>query len=192
MTQRIIEDGNRLLCEARSSLGVRLFAAVIGLSMFMIPVPYVIHAPWGEVSLTILLAVACIVAPTAFGLFVLFIAVTGRTWVEIDGNLRQVRSGWHGLFGTWLSAVPFTAVESVEVVRRTSSEDPDWFQVALRVAGRRRPVSLGVFSSAGEAEPWRRRIAALVGSQADQDAAIRATASPSPTPTSESPTEAPT
>lgn len=144
------------------SVPMRLFVGLIGLAMFLIPVPFVMHTttqtPWPH----LLLVAVCVVAACAMGALFLTIALGRVLTVHFDPATRQVRrtSRWP-LVGRTVH-IAFARIAPPEVVKRTSEDGP-YHVLRLTVHGER-PLHLGGFDRREDAERWRSRIAALLES----------------------------
>ncbi len=138
---------------------LRGFILLLGLGMFVIPVPYVLHASWRAPNLMTLLAVACIVLPSLLGGFFLWVGVAGALRVEVDRASRRLRCSTRGPLGTRHWQIGFDRIERIEVVRREASDDPAFYLLVLHAAGHR-PLQLGVYDTREDAEAWRQRLLA--------------------------------
>lgn len=143
------------------SAWARLFMVVIGASMFMIPVPFAMHARWEMPVWTLLLVAACIVTPVAFGLFSIAAAMLPVARLEFDARARRIVHATRGPLGGSRREFRFEDVGQIRIVRK-ESEDGPWFQIAMPLP-LPRPLMLGSFPSLGEAEDWQRRMEALIG-----------------------------
>ena len=101
MASGFVEGPEGLRYAEHISVAMRLFAGVLGLGMFLIPVPFVLHAsldtPWWH----LLLAAACVLAGSAMGL--LFMAL--GLWLSTAGgicrdlHLKSVRPAFSAFLG---------------------------------------------------------------------------------------------
>ena len=145
------------------SVPMRFFVGLIGLCMFMIPVPFVTHAtaqtPWPH----LVLAAACVLAACAMGALFMAIALGRVLTLHFDPARRQVHrtSRWPLVGRT--AHIAFDRFAPPEVVER-SSEDGPYYVLRLAVPGQR-PMHLGGFERRDDAERWCSRIAALFEGQ---------------------------
>ena len=72
------ESADGLRYAEHMPLGQRVFVGVIGVAMFMIPVPFVVHAHWGLPWLQLLLVAVCVLAPSLLGCFCWVWRAAGR------------------------------------------------------------------------------------------------------------------
>lgn len=140
---------------------LRGFIVLVGLGMFVIPVPFVMHASWRAPNLSTLLAVACIVLPCLVGALFLRIALGGPRRIEFDRARRCLLHTRRGLLGTRRLQIGFDRIERIEVVRRESMDYPDFFVLRLHASGRR-PMEVGAFDEQAQAQHWQQRIEAQV------------------------------
>lgn len=149
---RDTQDGLRY--EEHISWPLRLFVAVIGLAMFLIPVPFVQHGHWGLPWWQLLLLALCILIPVLLGL--LFLCLAGGRCLRLhfdNGPRCMVR---HGRLPLPPGAVPYTQIEPPSVLER-SAEDGPYYVVRLRVQGER-AMHLGSFGLRADAQAWCQRI----------------------------------
>jgi hypothetical protein len=161
MKNGFTETPNGLLYAERTGIAIRLFVAFIGASMFMIPVPYIIHAPWGTWSPTNLLALVCIIAPSLLGAVLLTAAMIGARRITFDTAARTLSTSTGSVIGTWRRLYRFDQIGPVDIVHHIGGDEPDWYQIALPLQGRR-PLKLGIFSTRQQAEGMKACIAALL------------------------------
>ncbi|WP_312530993.1 hypothetical protein [Comamonas sp.] len=136
---------------------MRLFAATIGLAMFLIPVPFVHHAHAGLRWWQWLLLAACVAVPALMGLF--FLSLAGGRCLRLHFDNRQRCMLRHRRF-PWPrhpEAVPYAQIDPPSVLER-SSEDGPHYVVRLAVRGER-AMHLGSFGWQAEAQDWCQRIA---------------------------------
>ena len=159
MASGFSESGDGLHYAEHISVPMRLFVGAIALGMFLIPVPFVMHATARTPWLHLLLAAACVVAACAMGALFLTIALGRVLTLHFDPAWRQVRrtSRWP-LVGRTVH-IAFDRFAPPEVVERTSEDGP-YHVLRLTVHGER-PMHLGGFDRREDAERWRSRIAAL-------------------------------
>lgn len=143
----------------RLSPWVRAFIAVIGLAMFIIPIPFVQHGAWRTPTAGTLLAAAGAAAGVLAGVALLAIALAGSRHLRFDTPQRRLLLTTQGPLGRRRTSIGYDRIERVEVVRREAVDDPPFYLVVLTVAGRR-PFELGGFARRDDAEHWRQRIAA--------------------------------
>ncbi|PJI97827.1 hypothetical protein CLU85_2626 [Acidovorax sp. 69] len=140
------------------SVPMRLFAGVIGLCMFLIPVPFVLHAsvhtPWWH----LLLAVACVLAATAMGLLFITLALCRVRTLQFDTAQRRVLRTSRWPLGARHTPIDFDRLGLPDVLER-ASEDGPYYVVRLTVQGER-PMHLASFDRRDDAEHWRSRVAA--------------------------------
>ncbi|MEF7616676.1 hypothetical protein V4F39_22370 [Aquincola sp. MAHUQ-54] len=140
---------------------LRGFILLVGLGVFVVPVPFALHAPWRTPELSTLLAVACIVLPCLVGALFVRIALGGPRRIEFDRAGRCLLHTRRGLLGTRQLRIGFDRIDRIEIVRRESMDYPDFFALMLHAAGRR-PMEVGAFDDPAQAQHWQRRIEALV------------------------------
>ena len=160
MASGFSESGDGLHYAEHISVPMRLFVGAIALGMFLIPVPFVMHATARTPWLHLLLAAASVVAACALGALFLAIALGRVLTLHFDPARRQVRrtSRWP-LVGRTVH-IAFDRFAPPEVVERTSEDGP-YHVLRLTVHGER-PMHLGGFDRREDAERWRSCIAALV------------------------------
>jgi hypothetical protein len=155
--------GGLVYREEPLSILARLFAATIGLSMFVGGAIFASLGRWMPPAWTDVIALVAILAFAAVGVVGLLIAFCGRKTLDFDGERRTIARRVVAPIGRWRDEIPFDRVTGVELhVRQT--EDGPFPLVRLRVADERRPVELAGFDTPDEADRWRERIAALVRS----------------------------
>lgn len=153
------ESADGLRYAEHMPLGQRVFVGVIGVAMFMIPVPFVVHAHWGLPWLQLLLVAVCVLAPSLLGVFLLGVAGCRPLCLQFgpgDPPL-QYTSRWP--LGP--RRVPMALLHHVTLpaLLQRASEDGPYYVVRLGLCGKR-PLHLGSFDQREDAEHWRSRIAA--------------------------------
>lgn len=142
------------------SAPMRLFVGIIGLCMFLIPVPFVMHAsaqtPWPH----LLLAAACVLAACAMGVLFLVIALARVLTLQFDAAGRRVLRTSRWPLGSRHAPIGFDRFAPPDILERASEDGPNYV-LSLAVHGER-PMHLGGFEQREDAERWRRRIAALL------------------------------
>ena len=158
MANGFIETENGLHYEEHISVPLRIFVGVMGVGMFVIPIPFVQHTHWGLPVWQLLLVALCIVAPSLMGLLCLAIALGRCLRLRFDSQRRQMlRTSRWPLAARW-AAIDYAKLVSPGILER-SSEDGPFYVISLTVHGER-PMHLGAFDGREEAERWRQRIAA--------------------------------
>lgn len=146
-------------CES-ASWALRLFVGFMGLAMFFIPVPFVIHAHPGMPILQLLLVAVCVVVPVLVGLLFLAAALSRPRELRFDRARRQMLRTSHNPLGAREVSVGFDQVVLLDVLPR-ESEDGTYYLVRLGLKGER-PMHLGSFEQLEDAEYWRSRIEAAL------------------------------
>ena len=158
MTNGFIETEKGLHYEEHISVPQRIFVGVIGMGMFIIPVPFVQHAHWGLPVWQLLLVALCVLAPSLMGLLCLAIALCRCLRLRFDSTRRQMlRTSRWPLAARW-SEIDYEKIASIGILER-SSEDGPYYVISLVVRGEW-PMHLGSFDGREEAQWWRQRIAA--------------------------------
>lgn len=144
------------------SVPMRLFAGVLGLCMFLIPVPFAVHAnaqtPWQHG----LLAVVSILAACSLGLLFLTLALGRVLTLEFDGLQRHLLRTSRWPLSRRKAPIAFDRLEPPSILERTSEDGPHY---VLRLAVRgERPMHLGGFDRREDAERWRSRMETLLQS----------------------------
>ena len=148
--------------ERRSPL-VRAFIALMGLAMFVIPIPFVQHGRWTTPSFETLIPIAGVVLPVLVGAMCLGIALSRVTLLRFDAAHRLMRHTTQGPLGRHQAEIGYERIERIEVAMRETMDSPPYYRVVLTVAGLR-PMELGSFAKRSEAEYWQHRIEAQVHS----------------------------
>lgn len=157
MTHGFRESEDGLRYAEHISWPMRLFTAVIGLAMFLIPVPFVQHGHWGLPWWQLLLLSACIALPVVLGLFFLCLACGRCLQLHFDNSRRQMVRRGRIPWPLHPTALPYAQIEPTSVLER-SAEDGPYYVVRLRVQGER-AMHLGSFGLQAEAQAWCLRIA---------------------------------
>lgn len=139
-------------------LGMRLFGGAIGASMFVIPVPFFMHAHSGLPWYQLLLAAACVLLPSLLGLFFLMLSLSRPLRLQFDTPRRSllVTSRWP--LGKRAVPVDYRHITALGLQQR-ESEDGPYFVVRLALNGKR-PWHLGSFGNRADAEHWLGRMEA--------------------------------
>ena len=140
------------------SLGMRLFGGCIGAAMFVIPVPFFMHAHSGLPWYQLLLAAVCVVLPSALGLFFLMLALCRPLRLQFDKPRRQVLVTSRWPLGPRDVPVDYRHITALGLLQR-ESEDGPYYVVRLALNGKR-PMHLGSFGSREDAEQWVARLEA--------------------------------
>lgn len=156
------ETPGGLLYRERLSPWVRVLALVIGVAMFLIPIPFVQHGHWREPSAGTLVAVAGVVFAVLAGVVFVAIALAGVRRIEFDLRQRRLLCTTIGPLGVRRFEAGFDRIERIELVWHDGLDDPGFYEMAMHLAGRRRPLALGVYDTRDEAETWQRRVLAEV------------------------------
>ena len=155
MTHGFRDSPDGLRYEEHISWPMRLFVAVMGLAMFLIPVPFLQHGHWGLPWWQLLLLAVCITLPVLLGVFFLCLAC-GRC-LRLHFDQRQRCLVRHGRLPLRPRAIPYADIEPPTVLER-SSEDGPYYVLRLRVQGER-AMHLSSFGLQTEAQVWCQRIA---------------------------------
>ena len=140
------------------SIGMRLFVGVLGLSMFIIPVPFLMHVGWSTPWLHKLLVLVCVVVPCVMGGLFLTLALCRTRQLQFDTRRRLLLRTSRWPLGRRHTPIPYAQLTPPDIAQRESEEGP-YYLVRLGVQGAR-PMQLGAFDTLAEAELWRGRIAA--------------------------------
>lgn len=162
MSNAFIETSEGLRYEERISVPQRLFVGFIGVGMFVIPMPFLLHSHLGLPVWQLLLVALCIVAPSLMGLLCLAIALGRCLHLRFDAQQRIIWLGSRWPFGPRWRFISYTHITSPNVLKRPSEDGP-FYVIQLKVSGSR-AMQLGSFSSQDEAEQWKSRIAEELGS----------------------------
>lgn len=155
------EDG-LLYAEQGAPMRYRLLFIFFGLAMLVMPYTVLLHVNGTESLGTLLVASLFVVLPTWLGLFFIRVALAMPQEVHFDASRRQIKRRQRRLFGPpQVETLPFHRVQGLEVVRRKAMEDPDVIELVMNLDGRR-PLKLGVYDTAQQAEQWQQRLQALV------------------------------
>ncbi|QMV72402.1 hypothetical protein HS961_05900 [Comamonas piscis] len=155
MTHGFRESEDGLHYAEHISWPMRLFVAVIGLAMFLIPVPFLQHGHWGLPWWQLLLLAVCITLPVLLGTF--FLCLAGGRCLRLHFDKRQRCLVRHGRLPLPPRAIPYADIEPPSVLER-SSEDGPYYVLRLRVQGER-AMHLSSFGLQTEAQVWCQRIA---------------------------------
>ncbi|MBH1963274.1 MAG: hypothetical protein I8H77_03000 [Comamonadaceae bacterium] len=158
MTHGFIESPQGLRYEEHISVPLRFFVGVLGLAMFLIPVPFVHHAhlglPWWQLAL----AAFCVVLPCLVGGLFLMIALGRCLRLRFDSPGRRLTHTSRLPFKMGQTSIAYAHVESASLQER-SSEDGPYFVIRLGLHGRR-PMYLGSFDRREDGVQWRDRVTA--------------------------------
>lgn len=152
--------GGGLRYSERSTWPLRLFVGFMGMAMFCIPVPFVIHAHRGMPVLHLLLAAVCVVIPVLVGLLFLVGACSRPLQLHFDRARRQMLRTSHWPLGRRNVPIGFDQVTLLDILQR-ESEDGPYYLVRLGLQGER-PMHLGSFDHRVDAEYWRDRLRATL------------------------------
>lgn len=158
MAHGFTESRDGLRYEEHISIPLRLFVGVIGLSMFIIPVPFLLHVGWSTPWLHKLLALVCVVVPCLMGGLFLALALCRTRRLQFDTRRRLLLRTSRWPLGRRQVPIDYDQLSALAVEQRESEEGP-YYLVRLGVQGAR-PMQLGAFDTQAEAELWRGRIAA--------------------------------
>lgn len=158
MTHGFIESPEGLRYEEHISVPLRLFVGVIGLTMFLIPVPFVLHAHLGLPWWQLVLVAVCVVLPCLVGVLFLTIALGRCLRLRFDSPGRRLMYKSRLPFKTRHACIAYEAVESPSLQER-SSEDGPYFVIRLGLSGQR-PMYLGSFDRREEGLQWLDRVTA--------------------------------
>lgn len=141
----------------RLSPWARIFVAVIGLAMFVIPLVFLQSPAWNASAINLLAVGAGVLLPVLAGILFIAIAAVGVKQLRFDSAHRLMHLTTHGPLGRRHDQIEYRQIESIEVLRREAMDDPPYFLILLKVSGRR-VMELGNFAAIAEAEHWQRRI----------------------------------
>lgn len=158
MAHGFTESLDGLRYEEHISIALRLFAGVIGLSMFIIPVPFLLHVDWSTPWLHKLLGLVCVVVPCLMGGLFLALALCRPRQLQFDTRRRLLLRTSRWPLGRRDVSISYAQLSALDVEQRESEEGP-YYLVRLGVQGEK-PMQLGAFDTLAEAELWRGRIAA--------------------------------
>jgi hypothetical protein len=154
------ESPQGLRYDEHISVPMRLFVGVIALGMFLIPMPFAMHASTQTPWLHLLLATACGLAGIAAGLLFLAIALGRVLTLQFDDAQRRVLRTSRWPLGARHAPIAFDRFAPPDVLERASEDGPHYV-LRLAVHGER-PMHLGGFDHREDAEHWRHRIALLL------------------------------
>lgn len=146
-------------CES-ASRALRLFVGFMGLAMFFIPVPFVIHAYPGMPLQHLLLVALCVTVPVLVGLVFLAAAISRPRALRFDRARRQMLHTSRNPLAAREVSIGFDRVVLLDVLAR-EAEDGTYYLVRLGLKGER-PMHLGSFDQREDAEYWRSRIEAAL------------------------------
>lgn len=155
------EDGIDYRGESLSPLA-RLFVLLMAAAMFVVPAFLIALVSWTALTWSTLLAALGIVAFAAVGATFAWMGLAPLKAAMFDARRRVLRMHFRGPLGRRERQWPFTAIESILVRRTKGMEDPDVFQLRMRIADRRRPYDFGMFGLQREAEAWQVRLQSLL------------------------------
>ena len=158
MAHGFTESRDGLRYEEHISIALRLFAGVIGLSMFIIPVPFLLHVDWSTPWMHMLLVLVCVVVPCLMGGLFLALALCRTRRLQFDTRRRLLLRTSRWPLGRRDVSISYAQLSALDVEQRESEEGP-YYLVRLGVQGEK-PMQLGAFDTLAEAELWRGRIAA--------------------------------
>lgn len=162
MANGFSESAEGLRYAEHISVPLRLFSGVLGFCMFLIPVPFVLHAslqtPWWH----LLLAAACVLAATAMGLLCWVLAFGRVLSLQFNTTKRRVLRTSRWPLGARNTPLEFECFAPPDILER-ASEDGPYYVVRLTARGER-PMHLASFDLKDDAEHWRSRIAAQLKS----------------------------
>ena len=142
----ITQTPEGIVYEEHLSIWVRLFVGVIGLGMFFIPVPYIIHNDWTTFSFITLVAIAAIIAPVIFGYAVMYVALSGVRRMVFQNTPRVARQSMRWPFYTKTSNIAATRFRSVDLHMRDSEDGP--YPILRITIDGMRPVVMANFGAA--------------------------------------------
>lgn len=152
------ESADGLLYAEHMSVAMRLFVGFIGVSMFVVPVPFVIHAHAGLPWYHLLLVAVCVVLSSLLGVFLLTVALCRPLHLQFDKRQRQLLLTSRWPLGKRCVPVPYESITGLDLLQR-ESEDGPYYVVRLALNGKR-PFHLGSFDSREDAEHWLARLEA--------------------------------
>lgn len=145
----------------RLPLALRLFAGFLGLGIgTAIPAPFLIHMRWTTPPLSLVLAVAAILASVAFGLFLIVFALAPVADLRIDGESGMVTLDSRGPLGRRARRWPLKQLLPPEVLRR-EGEDGPFAVLRLHLPGWPRRIDM-VPDTMAEAQALQARITAMI------------------------------
>lgn len=152
------ESADELLYAEHMPVGMRLFVGLIGVSMFVIPVPFVMHAHAGMPWYHLLLAAVCTVLPVLLGIFLLCVALCHPLRLQFDKQRCQflLTSRWP--LAKRCVPVDLEDITGIHLLQR-ESEDGPYYVIGFAMNGKR-PLHLGSFDGRKDAEYWLGRLEA--------------------------------
>ena len=157
MAHGFTESPDGLRYAEHISIGMRLFVGVLGLSMFIIPVPFLMHVGWSTPWLHKLLVLVCVVVPCLMGGLFLALALCRTRRLQFDTRRRLLLRTSRWPLGRRDVSISYAQLTQPDIQQRESEEGP-YYLVRLGVQGAR-PMQLGAFDTLAEAEHWCGRIA---------------------------------
>lgn len=147
--------------EPRIAPGLRLLLVSTGALMFWIPYPFLMHGVWSTFSMSAVVATACVVLPPLVGAFFIRMGLARRQQVRFDSHQREIISRRSGLWGPQDRRISFDHVERIQMVRHKGINDPDVFEILIRLRGHP-PLKLGAYDVAEEGSLWQHRLQAII------------------------------
>ena len=157
------DEEGELTYRERLSPWARMFVAVIGVAMFVIPVVFLQSPAWNTSVINLLAVGAGVLLPVLAGVIFIAIAAVGVKQLRFHTVHRRMQLTTQGPLGRRHAQIEYRQIESIEVLRREAMDDPPYFLILLKVSGRR-VMELGNFANAAEAEHWRQRLQSEVRS----------------------------
>lgn len=155
------EDGIDYRGESLSPLA-RLFILLMAAAMFVVPAFLIALVPWTAPTWSTFMAVVGIVGFAAVGATFAWMGLAPLKAAVFDARTRVLHMRLRGPLGRRERRWPFTAIESIVVRRSRGMEDPDLFQIRMKLANRKRPYDFGMFGVQHEAEAWQLRLESLL------------------------------
>lgn len=156
-------DGNAIIYKEKPLNPVlRAFIVVLGLGLATVtPAPFIIHADWGTLSPTLVLAVFCILFPVAVGAAFVGIGLVSATELRLDPATGRVDRALRGPVLNRRDSFRLSDFTPPEVVMNHNSEDGPFPVLRLRLPNGR-SLDMACFSDRAEADLWRDRITRLI------------------------------
>lgn len=158
------EDAGGISYVAPVPIWLRLLAGFFAIAMLLIPYPFLIYTRWLEPDWTILLSLFAVVFPTfVAGVFGMLALAPARK-LRFDAGRRVIIEYLSGPLGRWRREHDFRSVTDASIEMRHPDDDGPYPVLKLHLTGRR-PMEIGAFEARPDAEFWRARILALVGTR---------------------------